>query len=244
MPSLFAFVWVPLLVICFISVGAALSPHKHGCSATSSVVSRPGFGSCMCTQNEGKGRVGIPSLSLSSPTSNSATVFPSLLLLMSSMTMATVTIAAATAAAAAATEPSHAVAFVPLVDEGIGPTSLTLATLEGSFLGGLISGASTRITKELVLHPIDTIKARKQAQAMPGYIMNNSLSEEGSSSSSFILNEISSIKVWGTPITQLYDGISPALLGGVPAGAIFFAVKDTVSKELRSSYGINKGNSV
>ena len=242
MPSLFAFVWVPLLVICFISIGAALSPPRRGCCTTSSVVSRPGFGLCMCMHKKWKERVGIPSLSPSSPTSTSATVFPSLLLLISSMTMTAVTIAAA--AAAAATESSHAVAFVPLVGEGIGSTSITLTTLEGSFLGGLISGASTRITKELVLHPIDTIKARKQAQAMPGYIMNNSSSEEGSSSSSFILNEISSIKVWGTPITQLYNGIFPALLGGVPAGAIFFAVKDTVSKELRSSYGINKGNSV
>ena len=68
--------------------------------------------------------------------------------------------------------------------------------------------------KEIVLHPIDTIRARQQAEAMPG---NN--------------------KTYS--ITSLYDGVIPALVGGIPSGALFFGIKDACSSVFRAN-GVSK----
>lgn len=84
-------------------------------------------------------------------------------------------------------------------------------TEEESIVNSLISGASTRVAKELVLHPIDTVRARlQQAPDVNGEAM----SQEGL-------------------FDNLYDGLLPALVGGVPAGALFFGVKDFSKKKLR-----------
>lgn len=90
----------------------------------------------------------------------------------------------------------------------------------GGFVSGLISGASTRIAKELFLHPLDTIRARQQTKPL----INTNLNESS---------------LWSVPVSRLYDGIFPALLSGVPSGAIFFAVKDSTSSVLRS-FGITR----
>jgi Mitochondrial carrier protein len=84
-------------------------------------------------------------------------------------------------------------------------------TEEESIVNSLISGASTRVAKELVLHPIDTVRAR--LQRAPG-IDGVAASQEGL-------------------FDNLYDGLLPALVGGVPAGALFFGVKDFSKKRLR-----------
>jgi hypothetical protein len=91
----------------------------------------------------------------------------------------------------------------------------------GGFASGLISGAATRIAKELFLHPLDTIRARQQTNPL----INSSLNEN-------------ILSIWSVPVSRLYDGILPALLSGVPSGAIFFAVKDSTSSVLRA-FGIS-----
>lgn len=91
---------------------------------------------------------------------------------------------------------------------------------EESILNSFISGASTRVAKELVLHPIDTVRAR--LQRIPDSI-GGSLSQEGL-------------------FDNLYDGLLPALVGGVPAGALFFGVKDFSKQKLRK-LGLGKAES-
>ena len=91
---------------------------------------------------------------------------------------------------------------------------------EESFLNSFISGASTRVAKELVLHPIDTVRAR--LQRIPDST-GESLSQEGL-------------------FDNLYDGLLPALVGGVPAGALFFGVKDFSKQKLRK-LGLGKAES-
>ena len=78
-----------------------------------------------------------------------------------------------------------------------------------TFVNGLISGAASRASKELLLHPIETLKARLQ---VPSY----------NSSARF---------------DNLYDGVAASLIGGIPAGALFFATKD-YSKSLLGPGGL------
>eukprot|EP00981_Chlorochromonas_danica_P002458 scaffold473_cov159-Ochromonas_danica.AAC.11 len=77
-----------------------------------------------------------------------------------------------------------------------------------SLLSGLLGGAASRASKEVVLHPIDTVKARVQTA-------------QGAVNGSFL-------SLYGDPALyeKLYDGLIPSLLGGIPAGAVFFGVKD------------------
>jgi solute carrier family 25 S-adenosylmethionine transporter 26 len=77
------------------------------------------------------------------------------------------------------------------------------------FWNGLVSGAVSRTAKELLLHPLDTVRARQQ--------VNNNTN---------IFND-------------LYSGITPALIGGIPAGAAFFAFKDYSKSKLRK-LGLSK----
>ena len=88
------------------------------------------------------------------------------------------------------------------------------------FLSGLVSGAVSRTSKELLLHPIDTIKARQQ--------INNKN-----------VTNINNLTIFEN-IQDLYSGISPALIGGIPAGSIFFAVKDYSKLKLQQKYQLSK----
>jgi|MDTB01.3.fsa_nt_gb solute carrier family 25 S-adenosylmethionine transporter 26 len=92
------------------------------------------------------------------------------------------------------------------------PSSIS-ASNEPTFMSSLASGAVSRASKEIILHPIDTVRARQQTQQ---------LRADGSGL-----------------YRNLYDGLAPALASGVPAGAIFFAVKDT-SKKYFQRHGLNK----
>jgi solute carrier family 25 (mitochondrial S-adenosylmethionine transporter), member 26 len=91
---------------------------------------------------------------------------------------------------------------------------------EESVLNSFISGASTRVAKELVLHPIDTVRAR--LQRVPDSTGEN-VSQDGL-------------------FDNLYDGLLPALVGGVPAGALFFGIKDFSKQKLRK-LGLGKAES-
>ena len=108
-----------------------------------------------------------------------------------------------------------------LLEAKAAATSAAVATEEKSLVNGLASGAVSRVNKELLLHPIDTVRARLQT------------SEEVRNSSS----------VGETGLfSNLYDGIVPALVGGVPAGALFFGVKD-YSKASFKRMGFSKPTS-
>ena len=102
-----------------------------------------------------------------------------------------------------------AAASTPEITGGAG-----VPNTEPAFLSSFTSGAVSRASKEILLHPIDTVRARLQARESDKNHNNSGLYD------------------------NLYDGVLPALASGVPAGAIFFAVKDSSTKYLR-----NRGSS-
>ena len=102
------------------------------------------------------------------------------------------------------------------------PTVSGSVVTDSSFFNGLVSGAASRAAKEVLLHPLDTIKAREQVSM--AITSNNATSVESASTNAS---------------SSLYDGVSSALLGGIPAGALFFAVKD-YSKQRFYASGLSK----
>lgn len=75
-----------------------------------------------------------------------------------------------------------------------------------SFVSGLVSGAVTRAAKEIILHPIDTIRARQQTI----------LKTDVSSNVSTVNSTVSPFDTF----KELYTGVVPALVGGIPAGIL------------------------
>lgn len=128
--------------------------------------------------------------------------------------------------AGATVERSASTIAVPTIPARASQTSMTIATAktaaeqemknEPSFVSSLASGAASRASKEVILHPVDTVRARLQTQG------------EGTNSNSSWL------------YSDLYNGVVPALVSGVPAGAVFFAVKDSSKKYLRKQQGMDK----
>lgn len=109
--------------------------------------------------------------------------------------------------------------------------------IKDDFIRGLLSGAVSRASKEILLHPFDTIRARLQVKKVT--VVNATRSSYSSKSSASVSTSIleSQKKVDGnvTVLFQdLYAGLAPALIGGIPAGAVFFAVKDSVKSYIKS----------
>lgn len=90
-------------------------------------------------------------------------------------------------------------------------TPSTTASFLNDLLSGLAGGAASRASKELLLHPLDTIKARLQ----------------------YAKGDIPPTELF----KDLYDGVWPALLVGTPAGAAFFATKDVLKGLAKSTFG-------
>ena len=86
-------------------------------------------------------------------------------------------------------------------------------TSKNDLISGFLSGTVSRATKEVLLHPFDTIRARLQ-------VMKQNESFDGLYDS-------------------LYEGLTPALVGGIPASGVFFAVKDYTKNRLKNA-GLNK----
>eukprot|EP01036_Dinobryon_divergens_P028868 gene28868-37879_t len=86
----------------------------------------------------------------------------------------------------------------------------------GVFAKGLASGSVTRAAKEIVLHPIDTVKSRIQTAAV-----------NASSSRSLLYKDV-------------FNGLAPALVGGIPAGALFFGAKDFLKSALKGTGALSK----
>ncbi len=104
-----------------------------------------------------------------------------------------------------------------------------------SFYNGALSGAVQKVTKEAILHPIDTVRARIVAtpisSSTSGTKLNNSYND----------NSNATTMVTDNLYEDLYSGIVPALVGGVPAGALFFGVKD-YSKKFLKRYGFDRNS--
>ena len=72
------------------------------------------------------------------------------------------------------------------------------------FIRGLVSGAVSRASKEIILHPFDTIRARQQVPQNTNNITSTSGKSGGAASQDIF--------------KDLYAGLVPALIGGIPAG--------------------------
>jgi solute carrier family 25 (mitochondrial S-adenosylmethionine transporter), member 26 len=83
---------------------------------------------------------------------------------------------------------------------------------EKILINGLISGAAINAAKNLILHPIETVKTRLDTGE----------------------REMSAL------VADVYSGIVPALVGGVPAAAVFFGAKDLIRDSLRHA-GVSPG---
>jgi len=109
--------------------------------------------------------------------------------------------------ARAAVLPRPAAATVVAASAAVGPSAAV------EFWSGLLAGAVQKTVKEVLLHPLDTAKARMQ---LPG--QRRSLFAE----------------LVRTP----YAGIGPALVSGAPAASAFFAVKDALRAQCAAA-GLN-----
>uniref|UniRef100_A0A7S4C3C4 Mitochondrial carrier protein n=1 Tax=Chrysotila carterae TaxID=13221 RepID=A0A7S4C3C4_CHRCT len=82
--------------------------------------------------------------------------------------------------------------------------SLAAASESSEFWSGLIAGAVQKTAKELVLHPLDTVKTRVQT-----------------SRRALTLDLF---------LDRPFAGLGPAITSGAPAASVFFAVKDAVKQ--------------
>ncbi|CAM9540625.1 unnamed protein product [Ascophyllum nodosum] len=83
-----------------------------------------------------------------------------------------------------------------------------------SAVSGLVAGAAVSTSKQLLLHPVDTIKTRLQMR------------KEGDA-------EIASPELF----SGLYNGVGPPLLAGLPSGAVFFSAKDAFGTAIANAVG-------
>jgi hypothetical protein len=112
----------------------------------------------------------------------------------------------AVASSAVALLPARAAAAGAAVDSAPPATRAAVAVSSSPFqelVSGFAGGAAQRLAKDIVLHPIDTVKVRLQA-----------------SPSSRVLRR--------DTFRNLYAGVVPPLIVGTPAGGLFFGVKDAV----------------
>ena len=79
-------------------------------------------------------------------------------------------------------------------------------------ISGFFAGGALAATKTIVKYPLDTATVRLQ---VPGY--------------GYSISEL------GTLFSGSYNGITASLLANIPAGAVFFAVKDAAKTSLKNS---------
>lgn len=86
-------------------------------------------------------------------------------------------------------------------------------------LASAAGGAAQRIAKEVLLHPIDTVRCRLELQGAARSLFAPGL------------------------FSDLYAGVLPSAVIGVPSGALFFAAKDAAKASLRTALGTSYGGS-
>lgn len=114
--------------------------------------------------------------------------------------------------------------------------SLHQQYIKDDFIRGLLSGAVSRASKEILLHPFDTIRARLQVKNIDFVNATSYTAKSNAHSSATMIPEYQKeVESGNTGLFQdLYAGLTPALIGGIPAGAVFFAVKDSTKAFLKS----------
>ena len=114
--------------------------------------------------------------------------------------------AAPTSAALSPQRPPAVTRLTAAVAPSGGVTTLTAAAPSAGveFWSGLLAGAVQKTAKELLLHPLDTAKARLQVSSRR--------------------------RALGELFEAPYAGLAPALISGAPAASAFFAVKDATKR--------------
>ena len=98
---------------------------------------------------------------------------------------------------------------IPSPTSPTSPTSSLTALQET--ISGLVSGATVTTTKTFIKYPLDTATVRLQMKSTP-YTLSN-------------INEL---------FNGSFNGIATPLLSNIPAGALFFAIKDGTKSILKS----------
>jgi solute carrier family 25 S-adenosylmethionine transporter 26 len=92
-------------------------------------------------------------------------------------------------------------------------TAATAQSPVRSFVASAACGAAQRLAKEVLLHPIDTVRCRLELQGASRSLLAPGLFDD------------------------LYAGVLPTALVGVPSGALFFAAKDSAKVWLKPAMG-------
>ena len=121
--------------------------------------------------------------------------------------------AALTSLPSAAVASAAVIAIPAPVRAAVGKDASPSAASE--FYSGLLAGAVQKTVKELVLHPLDTAKARLQVAG---------------GRREMLLGEL---------FRAPYAGLAPALIAGAPAASAFFAVKDAAKRSV-SAFDLGK----
>ncbi len=125
-----------------------------------------------------------------------------------------------TAAAASAARPPPAGAFSQLLATAepapaaaAAASAAPASSASAELVSGLVAGAAQKTVKQLVLHPLDTLKTRLQlgADAPAGGLLSREMYRD------------------------VYSGVWPALLSGAPAAGVFFGAKDYLTRLLASA---------
>lgn len=77
---------------------------------------------------------------------------------------------------------------------------------------GLLAGAASKVLRDVVLHPVDTLRTRRVIRA-------KQQSRDGAPAPT------------GTDFAGLYDGLIPTVITGAPAGALYLYISDVLRAE-------------
>jgi len=84
---------------------------------------------------------------------------------------------------------------------------------------GLVAGAGAKVLRDVLIHPIDTVKNRRQLSSV------RLPTGEGDGDGRLIYS-------------NLYDGIGPSLITGIPAGALYLYIADVLQAEQHVNSGL------
>ncbi|KAG8470474.1 hypothetical protein KFE25_008895 [Diacronema lutheri] len=123
---------------------------------------------------------------------------------------------------------AHAAAPLLAAPTTLAPPSIVQAAAQAAapapsaareLVASAAGGAAQRLAKELLLHPIDTVRCRLELQGARRSLLAPGL------------------------FADLYAGVLPSAVVGVPSGALFFAAKDGAKAWLRGALGSAYGGS-
>ena len=81
------------------------------------------------------------------------------------------------------------------------------------------------------MHPIDTIKAKLQVMSLPGVESYSFKAENSTGGGRSLILNIASETVRSEGIRGLYKGFGVHLIGGIPAGGLYFGSYEFFKKQ-------------